>query len=172
MSDKLQKFKSGATRTPSRLRYDLIPPAAMRALAERFGIGAVIHGDTNWRKGIPFSACIYHMEEHLQRFKEGRKETRTVTPKTGGEPFEYTDGDVENLAAIMWGCAAMIQYIREGRPELDDRVYRPTFKHHPNAIVETDPETLRDYVTEELERGIGKPDWTIDVAGTRLGRED
>lgn len=124
MTDKLQKFTSGATRTPSRLRFDLIPPAALRALAERYGIGAVIHGEVNWQKGIPFSANIYHMQSHLERFKEGRADSRRVEPKDGSPAFDYTDGDVENLAAIMWGAAAMIHYIETGRGDLDDRPYK------------------------------------------------
>lgn len=123
-NEKLQEFQSGATRTPSRLRYDLVPPAALRALAERYGIGAVIHGEVNWQKGIPFSANLYHMQAHLERFKEGQSAERIIEPKNGETPFTYTDGDVENLAAIMWGCAAMIHYIRTNRAELDDRPYK------------------------------------------------
>jgi len=123
MSDKLQTFASGATRTASRLRYDLIPPSALRALAERYGIGAVIHGEVNWQKGIPFSANIYHMQEHLERFKEGRVDQRTITPKDGSSSFVYTDADIENLAAVMWGAAAMIHFIETGRADLDDRHY-------------------------------------------------
>lgn len=124
MTETLQKFASGATRTMSKWAYNLIPPAALRALAERYWIGAIIHGPTNWMGGIPFSVNIDHMEEHLQRFKQGRVESRRVTPKDGSEPFDYTDGDVENLAAIMWGAAAMLHYIAEGREDLDDRHYR------------------------------------------------
>ena len=119
----LKVFTSGATRSPSRLRFDLIPPAGLRALAERYGIGAIIHGDTNWLKGIPFSACIYHMQEHLERFKAGHEEERTIVPKDGSSPFTITEGDMENLAAIAWGAMAMLHYINDARDDLDDRVY-------------------------------------------------
>lgn len=121
--DTLQQFASGATRSPSRLRHDLIPPAALRVLAERFGIGAIIHGEANWLKGIPFSAMLYHLEEHLQKFKEGAVEVRMITPKDGSVPFPYTDADLENLGAILWGAAALAHYITSGRTELDDRPY-------------------------------------------------
>lgn len=123
MTEQLVKFASGATRTVCRTAYSLIPPAALRALAERYWIGKVIHGPTNWMGGIPFSVCIDHLGEHLERFKARQQESRTVTPKDGSESFEYVDSDVENLAAIMWGAAAMIHYIDEGRVALDDRPY-------------------------------------------------
>lgn len=132
MTEQLQKFASGATRTVSKWAYSLIPPVALRALAERYWIGAIIHGPTNWLGGIPFSVCLDHMEEHIQRFKSQRIEVRRVTPKDGGEPFDYTDGDVENLAAIMWGAAALIHYIVANRFDLDDRVYH-WLRDHSNG---------------------------------------
>lgn len=121
----IQTFPSGATRRVSRYRYDLIPPVAVRAEAERFWLGVLTYGDSNWMKGVPFSTLLYHLEEHLQRFKERHVESRTVEPRDGGEPFEYTDGDIENLAAIRWGCAALIHFIATGRTDLDDRPYKP-----------------------------------------------
>lgn len=121
----LTKFKSGATRTASLLRYDLIPPAALRAYAERCGIGAVIHGPGNWTKGLPFSSCLTHLAEHLEKVKERHKASRQVEPKDGSPPFEYNEGDIENLAAIIWNAGALIHYITQGRGELDDRQYHP-----------------------------------------------
>lgn len=112
----LQHFDSGATRSPSKTRYDLIPPSALRELARRYGVGAELHGEDNWLKGIPFSAMIYHLAEHLEKFKEGRVEER-------GDVFG-SDGDIENLAAIMWGAAGLIEYISRGRVDLDDRKYK------------------------------------------------
>jgi hypothetical protein len=112
----IKKFDSGATRTASKLRYDLIPPSALRALALRYGIGAELHGEDNWLKGIPFSAMLYHLQEHIERFKQARVEER-------GDVFGQ-DGDVENLSAIMWGAAALIEFVSRGRTDLDDRKYK------------------------------------------------
>jgi hypothetical protein len=116
-------FKSGATRSPSRLRYDLIPPAGLRATAKRYGIGAIIHGPINWLKGIPFSAIIYHLQEHLEKFKAGDEADRLVKPRDGSREFTITEGDEENLAAIAWGAFALLHYISQKRADLDDRVY-------------------------------------------------
>jgi len=119
-SDELRHFESGATRTASSLRYDLIPPTALRALAERYGLGAAIHGESNWLKGIPFSAILYHMQEHIERFKQGQVKRRVEGPNCTARE----DGDIENMAAVAWGAFAIIHYLSTGREALDDRPYR------------------------------------------------
>jgi hypothetical protein len=103
-------YESGASRSPDKdmLRYDLIPPSALRALAERFGLGAVNHGEGNYLKGIPYSVILFHMQAHLENFR-------------AGDTTE--DDEVQNLAAVMWGCCALIEYKRRGRIDLDDRMF-------------------------------------------------
>lgn len=109
-------FASGAHRNSGAidlLRYDLIPPAALRALARRFGIGVALHGEHNWIKGIPFSVMIYHVVEHLQALREGTPDDDEPTV----DPIEA------HGAAIMWAMSALIEYRRRGRSDLDDRLY-------------------------------------------------
>ncbi|HZP22830.1 MAG TPA: dATP/dGTP diphosphohydrolase domain-containing protein [Terriglobales bacterium] len=59
-------YENGATRSEKLERYDLIPPEADEALAERFGLGAGKHGETNWKSGGAafIKACINHARAH------------------------------------------------------------------------------------------------------------
>ena len=70
------KFKGGATRTKQKERFDLIPPAALEALARRLGLGADKHGARNWEKGGEDfrQATISHLQKHLADYmRDGNK---------------------------------------------------------------------------------------------------
>lgn len=101
---KLNIFPSGASRSKDcdELRFDLIPTKPHARLARRYGGGAATHGANNWRKGMPWSDVINHLENHLNRFKAGNQ----------------SDDD---LAAIAWGAFTLMEY-EETHQELDDRV--------------------------------------------------
>ena len=99
------KFDTGAQRRDiGPLKYHLIPPGPLRRLANRYGLGAINYGPDNWRKGIPYSEMINHIEEHIARFKEKN----------------VSDDD---LAGIAWGALTLMWY--EDHPEIaakcDDR---------------------------------------------------
>jgi hypothetical protein len=66
------KFEQGATRSELAERYDLIPKAAMDALARRLALGAKGHGENNWRGGGPGfrKATIAHLMKHLVNYME------------------------------------------------------------------------------------------------------
>jgi hypothetical protein len=84
-------YKTGATRSNEveHLRYDLIPPCALRELAEVYAEGAVAHGDNNWKKGMDDGVIVNHALEHLMKYLEGdRKE--------------------KHLGKVMWAMSAMI----------------------------------------------------------------
>jgi Domain of unknown function (DUF5664) len=105
------------------LRFDQIPPAAVRELARRFKLG-LKYGVGNWLKGFPYSQVLYHLEAHLADFKEGVLEKHSGTEEG-------------NLAAIMWACAALIEYRRRGRTDLDDRLFvlRPKCNRKPHRCI-------------------------------------
>ena len=72
-------FTSGAKSTVVKPRYDLIPLIALQLLAERFGYGAVRHGDKNYLSGslrgpTPDPEFIRdrqnHLFEHVAKYLE------------------------------------------------------------------------------------------------------
>ena len=85
-----------ATRSEMVARYDLIPPEGLEALALRYGKGAPVHGEGNWKHGDKqFVKQIYnHLQKHIQ-------------DELSGEPQEET---LENAGAIMWAGAAIAWY--------------------------------------------------------------
>ncbi|KKN22933.1 hypothetical protein LCGC14_0910080 [marine sediment metagenome] len=74
----------------SKLRYDLIPPYALEALAHVYTIGANKYGDGNYLKGMDWSRVYGALLRHIQAFWMG-------------ETFDPED-DQEHLASVAW-CA-------------------------------------------------------------------
>jgi len=90
-------------------RYDLIPPIALKRLAQHFENGAVKYGDRNWEKGQPVSSYVDSAIRHLFTFLEG-------------------DGSEDHLAAAAWNALCAIhteQKIRSG--ELDSQLWNLPF---------------------------------------------
>ena len=65
--DSSRVFATGARRNDStgKGRYDLLPVEAIQALAQRFEYGASLHGDNNWRKGIPNASLFLNLHRLL-----------------------------------------------------------------------------------------------------------
>lgn len=99
-----RRFASGAVRSNDvdHLRFDLIPPNALKRLAARYAMGAEKYGDHNYLKGIPYSNIINHLEAHLNKFKT----QRCVSD--------------DNLAAIAWAACSLMVFEDQGRDDLDD----------------------------------------------------
>jgi dATP/dGTP diphosphohydrolase, N-terminal len=70
-TEERQEFTSGAARSRLRGRYDLIPKAAMDALARRLEIGTK-YGENNWRLGGEDfrKATVGHLINHLFDYME------------------------------------------------------------------------------------------------------
>lgn len=66
-------YEGGATRTKLEERYDLIPHAALAALARRLAVGAERHGENNWKKGGAdfIKATKNHLARHLALYLDG-----------------------------------------------------------------------------------------------------
>ena len=95
------EFESGAVRQKlDDVRYDLISPFGLRRLAMTYALGAQRYGEHNWRKGMPFSALLNHILEHLTLYLAGEN----------GE---------DHLARAAWGLFAMMEFA-ETMPEMDD----------------------------------------------------
>ena len=71
--EKLTTFPSGATRSSDadNERYDLCPSIWAKRDAIIMAEGAKTHGADNWKRGIPISVCLNHLERHLNLWKSG-----------------------------------------------------------------------------------------------------
>jgi len=90
-----------------KLRYDLIPPEPLKALAFVYTLGASKYTDHNWRKGMKWSRCIAALMRHVEAFR-------------AGEAFDQKDGQ-HHLASVAWCAFALMEYERT-HSELDDRM--------------------------------------------------
>lgn len=85
------KFKSGAVRSSdtSEVRYDLISPVGLEAVARACAEGAEKYGDYNWEKGMPASDILNHVIRHINLFLSG-------------------DREEDHLGHAAWGCMAAV----------------------------------------------------------------
>ena len=70
----LTTYETGATRSAEAdgVRYDLVPPEGVEAVARAMHVGAVTHGDNNWKKGLRNSILVNHAMRHIVEYmKEG-----------------------------------------------------------------------------------------------------
>lgn len=91
--DDLIHYESGASRSADAegARYDLIPPLALRRLAERYAMGAKTHGDRNWEAGFPEGVVMNHLLTHIELYRAG-------------------DRSDDHLAAAAWGLFAEMHF--------------------------------------------------------------
>ena len=94
MNQELINTGGGATRSKTNVRFDLIPAQTMNRLAQRFALGAEMHGENNWKLGDWrfVVACFNHLEHHLNKLKQSGNA-----------------GD-DNLGAILWNATAIGWY--------------------------------------------------------------
>ena len=69
-------YEGGATRSPMKERFDLIPHSGLQAIARRFAYGAERHGDRNWESGGAEFAetTINHLMKHVALFSQHRRQ--------------------------------------------------------------------------------------------------
>jgi hypothetical protein len=104
-----EQFATGAIRDAQegKTRFDLLPVAALRRLADHYATGAEKYGDFNWVKGMPFRRTYASILRHI---------------------FAWVGGDVseDHLAAVAFGALALMEFelqIKAGTlpATLDDR---------------------------------------------------
>jgi hypothetical protein len=80
-SGKRQSFGTGAVRDiqSGKGRYDLLPPRALRRLAEHYENGARKYGDRNWEKGIPLSRMMDSAMRHIFKALQGLNDEDHLT---------------------------------------------------------------------------------------------
>jgi hypothetical protein len=60
-------------------RFDLIPPDALWAIAEQYGIGATKYSDRNWERGYAWGLSYAACQRHLNSYWSGED----IDPETG-----------------------------------------------------------------------------------------
>jgi hypothetical protein len=76
VSDKYKKYETGAVRSTDcgEVRYDLISPVGLEALARAYAEGAQKFGEFNWENGMPAVDLINHALRHLFVFLSGSRD--------------------------------------------------------------------------------------------------
>ena len=85
-------------------RYDLVPPAAYKALAVHFGQGAKKYADRNWEKGLDIADIGRAIESHLTEWKLGHSFDREDPAMPGYR--------AHHLIAIIWNAAVLYEHER------------------------------------------------------------
>lgn len=114
---------NGVKYDEGKLRYDLIPPEAMEALAHIYTMGAVKYGPNNWERGMSWSRIIGALFRHLYSWIKGDE-----IDKESGK---------SHLWHVLWNVAALVTY--EARKiGVDDRSCKnkelPGFGHEPEPV--------------------------------------
>ncbi len=111
MTKNLMGDEKGVKHDSGKLRLDLIPTEAIRALGEVFTFGAAKYGDRNWEHGFPASVVINHTLRHLNLWLDG-------------------DTREDHLAHAAWNLFALMHF-EELRPDVIDI---PARQPEPNQV--------------------------------------
>lgn len=95
-----QMTKEGVKNDKGKLRYDLIPPEGMDALAEVYTIGAKKYADRNWELGMSWGRIFAAMLRHAFAWLRG-------------ETLDPVDGQ-HHLASVAWCAFALITFEKRG----------------------------------------------------------
>ena len=114
-----KQFGTGAVRSSDAedVRYDLISPIGLEAVARTCAEGAAKYGDFNWEKGMPVHDLLNHVLRHIYKYLSGDR----------SEP---------HLPHAAWGVLAAIHF-EQLWPDLNNgTLRRPGCKVPvPNALL-------------------------------------
>ena len=124
MSD-LTTYETGATRSSDAdgVRYDLVPAEGVEAVAKAMYVGAVTHGDNNWKKGLRNSILVNHAMRHIIEYM-----------KEGNTSEDHVGHALANLMMLKWNEANLPEFndlnnvaeeFAEEMPPIKRRVGRP-----------------------------------------------
>lgn len=102
-SGKREVFNGGAQRDiqDGKPRFDLIPPLALKRVADLYSRGAKKYDEWNWSKSMPYSRLYSSGFRHLMQFAMG-------------------DKTEDHLSAVVFNILAIIHFQEMGRKDLDD----------------------------------------------------
>lgn len=93
--------ETGGRKEVKEAQYSLIPPRALRALAEVYGRGAKKYERHNWARGYDWSASHDALLRHIQAFWDGK---------------DYDDESGQHhLAHAAWHCFTLYVFSTEPR---------------------------------------------------------
>lgn len=104
---------TGGAKGQKLARFDLIPPDALKAIAEHFGRGARKYADRNWERGYDWSLTFGALNRHLWAFWHGED----MDPDS--------DEAQPHLAAVAWHAMVLLAFYLRGAGN-DDRPRVPT----------------------------------------------
>lgn len=139
-----ETFASGAQRDTQdgKLRYELIPPGPLAALAKIYTDGAAKYGENNYQKGMPFMRVAASLLRHYYAWVAGDRSER-------------------HMANLAWNAFALLFYedqVEKGAlpQELDDRPVSPVVE-----MLRTDEvkKESRDFVAEWLDSHLKSSDY-------------
>jgi len=112
----LHVSESGATSSHVPLRYDLIPRSLLERAAERYTMGAKVHGDRNYQQGLAdygnIIVRINHIYEHLNKlFHPDYRKADSPQDEEGIDIKSIND----NLGAILWGVGFICEVAEHER---------------------------------------------------------
>lgn len=118
--DKGWRFNSG------KIRYDLVPPAFSKALANHFTEGAKKYADRNWEKGFQYEDVARAIQSHLNEWRLGN-DLDVEDPRMPGY-FAH------HLIAAAWNCCVLYELQRR-EVGVDDRVIAQFIKQKATTNV-------------------------------------
>lgn len=118
MTVERHEYDTGAVRSADcqSVRYDLISPIGLAALARTYAEGAEKFGAFNWENGMPVTDLLNHAIAHLYKF-------------LGGDRSE------EHLAHAAWNILGAIHSV-EAWPHLNEKVLRGSNCSPPTMATE------------------------------------
>jgi len=119
----LHEYDTGAVRSTDcdHVRYDLISPIGMAALARTYAEGAEKFGEFNWENGMPVTDLLNHAIAHLFKF-------------LGGDRSE------DHLGHAAWNVLGAIHSM-ELWPHLNDDLLRGPNCSAPDILDDDEPKT-------------------------------
>lgn len=118
---KLHISESGATSSHVPLRYDIIPRQLIECAAARYTLGAQIHGERNYQKGLTDRKQILNRINHIQEHW-----SFLLHPS----PIQTDDGIYQHIGAMLWGLGFLLEVMShsEGGKILSDIIANGAIK--------------------------------------------
>lgn len=92
--------ETGGEKGQKLARFDLLPPAALRQVAEHYGTGAAKYEDRNWERGYKWGLSFGAMQRHAWAFWNGE----SLDPET----------KTHHLAAVVFHALTLMTYEDKG----------------------------------------------------------